>query len=197
MRKVLLLLSVGFEVFEASVFIDVLGWNMTYGSKDIELITCARTKNLKSTFGLKIEVDITIDEVDPDDFVALAIPGGFETYGFYEDAYSKEFQQLIIDFNRQDKIIASICVGALPIGKSGILKGKEATTYHLSGGKRQDQLKEFGVSISNQPIVNNGNIITSSSPGTAIDVAFSLLEKLTGNENTAYIREQMGFGNEK
>ncbi|BFH62478.1 hypothetical protein PAJ34TS1_30700 [Paenibacillus azoreducens] len=32
-----------------------------------------------------------IDEVDEDEFDALAIPGGFEEAGFYQDAYSEEF----------------------------------------------------------------------------------------------------------
>lgn len=193
MKRILLLLSDGFEVYEASVFIDVMGWNNTYGTKDTKLFSCGISRNLKSTFGLKIEVDYTIDEIKPEEFDALAIPGGFEIYGFYKDAYSKEFQKLIQKFNKLDKIIASICVGALPLGKSGILKNKLATTYNLSDGLRQDQLKKFGVKLSDEPLVSDGNIITSCSPGTAIDVAFTLLEKLTDKQNVAFIKEQMGF----
>ena len=33
MKKVLLLLADGFETFEASVFIDVIGWNLVEGDK--------------------------------------------------------------------------------------------------------------------------------------------------------------------
>lgn len=193
MKRILLLLSDGFEIYEASVFIDVLGWNQTYGTKDTELFTCGISKNLKSTFGLKIEVDYTIDEINPDEYAALAIPGGFEIYGFYKDAYSSEFQKLILEFNKLDKIIATICVGALPLGKSGILKNRQATTYNLSDGLRQAQLKEFGIKLSNKPVVSDGNIITSCSPGTAIDVAFTLLERLSDKKNVAFIKEQMGF----
>ena len=42
-----------------------------------------------------------------------------------------------------DKIINKVCVNdydALPIGKSGVLKGRKATTYHLMDGYRQKQL---------------------------------------------------------
>ena len=31
MKKVLLLLADGFEIYEASVFIDVIGWNLVEG----------------------------------------------------------------------------------------------------------------------------------------------------------------------
>ena len=113
MKRILLLLSDGFEIYEASVFIDVLGWNQTYGTKDTELFTCGISKNLKSTFGLKIEVDYTIDEINPDEYAALAIPGGFEIYGYYNDAYSDKFQELIRLFHTARKTISSICVGAL------------------------------------------------------------------------------------
>lgn len=193
MKKVLLLLAEGFEIYEASAFIDVLGWNKEYGSPKTELFTCGLTKSLKSTFGIKLEVDFTIDEINPLEYDAIAIPGGFEDYGFYNDAYSKEFQKLIIKFNEQNKIISSICVGALPIGNTGILENRKATTYNLMDGKRQKQLENFGAEIINNPVVIDNNVITSWGPSTAIEVAFTLLEKLTDLTNANHIRKLMGF----
>jgi protein deglycase len=190
MKKVLLLLANGFEIYEASAFIDVLGWNYTEGDKSTELVTCGITREIKSSFDHKITVHCTIDEINVADYEALAIPGGFEIYNFYDDAYNKEFIELIREFHKKNKIIASICVAALPIGKSGLLKGRNATTYC---GKRQDQLKEFGVTVLNEPIVFDNNIITSWNPSTAIPVAFTLLELLTSKDNADYIRKIMGF----
>jgi len=95
-----------------------------------------------------------------DDFDALAIPGGFEEYNFYDDAYREIFLELIRKFYNKDKIIASICVGALPLGKSGILEGKKATTYNMNNGIRQNKLKEYGVNVINEPIVIEQKIIT-------------------------------------
>ena len=42
-------------------------------------------------------------------------------------------------------------------------------------------------------IVVDGNIITSQSPATAINVAFTLIEKLTSRANVEKIKEGMGF----
>jgi 4-methyl-5(b-hydroxyethyl)-thiazole monophosphate biosynthesis len=123
------------------------------------------------------------------------IPGipGFEAYGFYEEAYSVPVSDLICAFDASDKPIASICVGALPLAKSGILKGRQATTYHLREGLRRKQLASFGVNVVDEPIVFDGNVITSTSPATAMEVAFDLLTRLTGKENSDHIRKSMGF----
>ncbi|MBV4417713.1 DJ-1/PfpI family protein, partial [Clostridium tyrobutyricum] len=70
-------------------------------------------------------------------------------FGFYEEAYDERFLKLIREFDSRGKIIATICVGALPLGKSGVLNNRKATTYHLRDAYRQEQLKEFGVNVVN------------------------------------------------
>jgi 4-methyl-5(b-hydroxyethyl)-thiazole monophosphate biosynthesis len=191
MKKVLLLLAEGFEVFEASVFIDVIGWNLVHGDCSTKLFTCGLRKDIKSSFDQKFTVDYSVDEIDINDFDALAIPGGFKVYGYYNDAYNDTFLDLIRSFRENNKTIASICVGALPIGKSGILKGKKGTTYDSSDSR--DALKGFGVNVINQPIVMDDNIITSWNPYTAINVALLLLEQMTSKDNSDKVRKLMGF----
>ena len=186
----------GFETFEASVFIDVIGWNLVEGDGSTELFSCGIKKEVKSSFNQRMIVDYLIDEINPDDFAALAIPGGFEVHNFYKEAYNERFLAMIRKFNDKNKIIASICVGALPLGKSGILTGKNGTTYNKKG-IRQDALREFGVNVINEPVVVDGNIITSWNPSTAADVALTLLEMLTSKQNADNIREIMGFEKKK
>ncbi len=72
-------------------------------------------------------------------------------------------------------------MASLPLGKSGILKGKDGTIYN--NPIRREALKSFGVNVLDQPIVIDDNIITSWNPSTAIDVALLLLELLTTKEN--------------
>jgi protein deglycase len=191
--KVLLFLPKGFEIMEFSPFVDIMGWARNDYGHDIQVITCGFQKQVISTFNIPVNVDILIENVVIDDYAALALPGGFEEYGFYDDAYHEAFLQLIRDFNSKGKIIASVCVGALPLGKSGILKGRTATTYQLNGGRRQLQLKEFGATVINEPIVTDNNIITSYCPETAAGVGFKLLEMLTSREEMEIVKKAMGF----
>jgi len=195
-KKILLLLADGFEIYEASVFIDVMGWNLVDGDGSTKVTTCGLRKDLSSTFGFKVTTDITVDELIVDEYDALAIPGGFNEYNFYDDAYHEIFLNVIQEFHQKGKIIASICTGALPIGKSGILTGKCGTTYNR-GGVRQKTLSEYGVNVVNSPIVIEDRIITSWNPSTALDVAFTLLEMLTNKEQCDYIKGMMGFLDEK
>ena len=64
MKRVLLLLAEGFEIYEASVFIDVIGWNLVEGDGSTELFTCGLQKEIKSSFNQKFIVDYVINEID-------------------------------------------------------------------------------------------------------------------------------------
>jgi 4-methyl-5(b-hydroxyethyl)-thiazole monophosphate biosynthesis len=160
---------------EASVFVDVFGWSRNEFEIDAEVITCGFQKQVTSTFDVPVTVDVLLDEINAADYDALVIPGGFEEYDFYKDAYNEKFLDIIREFDKSGKWIASVCVGALPIAKSGVLKGRNATTYHLKNGYRQEQLRDFGVKVVNKPIVIDHNIITSYCPSTAVHVAFELI----------------------
>jgi 4-methyl-5(b-hydroxyethyl)-thiazole monophosphate biosynthesis len=191
--KTLLFLAKGFETMEFSAFVDVMGWASNDYGYDVSVVTCGFKREVVSTFNIPILVDKTLEEIDVNDYDALAIPGGFEEYGFYEEAFDERFLNLIREFDKNNKLIAAVCVAALPIGKSGVLKGRKATTYHLMDAYRQRQLKEFGVDVVNEPIVVDNNIITSYCPETAPGVAFKLLEQLTSTEQMKIVKRAMGF----
>lgn len=193
MKKVLLFCAKGFETMEFSVFIDVFGWARNDFGCDVSVETCGFTKQVVSTFGVPIIIDKLIDDVFAEEYDALAVPGGFEEFGFYDEAFDERFLKLICDFDRLGRSIAAVCVGALPLGKSGVLNGRNATTYHLNGGIRQKQLAELGAVVINERIVIDKNIITSYCPETAPDVAFELLKKLAGIEKMLTVKQAMGF----
>ena len=203
MRVMILALS-GFELLEFSAFADVLGWAKLEGGLDIEYDTAGFSWEVRSTFDVPVRVDrvlwrrgagvCTPVSVCAQDYDALAIPGGFEEYGFYEDAYKDETTMLIRAFHKAGKPIATICVGALALGHAGILEGRKATTYGLSGGHRQRQLAEFGADVqADEKIVVDDNLITSCGPSTATDVAFRLLGMLTDEASAEKVKKLMGF----
>jgi len=192
-KRVLLFLAQGFEEYEAAVFTDVTGWSRIHGTEPVDLITTGLRKEIRCTWNFIVKPEIDFDQINVNDFDALAIPGGFEKAGFYEDAYDERFLNLIEEFDKQGKIIASICVAALPIGKSGVLKGRYATTYDLLDGLRRKQLAGMGAIILDQRMVVDKNIITSTGPSTGLDVAFKLLEMLTNSENVDLVKKYMRF----
>jgi 4-methyl-5(b-hydroxyethyl)-thiazole monophosphate biosynthesis len=192
-KKVLLFLSQGFEEYEASVFTDVIGWSRVYGIIPVDLITTGLREQIKCTWNMIVKPELDFEKINAEDFDALAIPGGFEKSGFFEDAYNERFLELIREFDKKNKIIASVCVGALPIGKSGVLSNRNATTYDLLNGLRRKQLSDFGAIIKDEKIVIDKNIITSTGPSTGLEVALKLLELLTNKENVDTVKKYMRF----
>jgi 4-methyl-5(b-hydroxyethyl)-thiazole monophosphate biosynthesis len=191
MKKVLLLLANGFEILEASAFIDVFGWSALEGAGGVDVHSCGLQNELKSSFNQRFIPDCTLDQISLSDYDALAIPGGFEEYGYYEDAFSAFFMEVIRVFNSTDKPIATVCVGALPLAKSGLFIGRKATTY--PNPKRIDFLQDAGLITMDERIVADGNIITSNGPSTAVEVALLLLERLSSSENRDQVAKLMGF----
>lgn len=116
--EILLFCAKGFETMEFSVFVDVLGWARDTFGYDVQVETCGFTKTVVSTFGVPILMDKLIGEVSAGEYDAIAVPGGFEAFGFYEEAYHEKFLELLREFDRQGKTVAAVCVAALPLEKA-------------------------------------------------------------------------------
>ena len=164
-----------------------MGWNQLEGDRSTQLESCGYSKQIKSSFGQQFIADKIIEQINAADYSA------FEEFGYYQQAYDKRTLQLIRDFREQQKPIASICTGALALAKSGILKGKKATTYN--NPIRRQVLKDEGAQLASETLVLEDNIITSCNPSTALDVALLLLELLTSKENAKHVSGLMGLNN--
>lgn len=192
-KKVLLFLGEGFEPYEAGVFTDVLGWSRESGNDPVQLISTGLHSTIHSYWNLIVQPEMPFEQINVDDYDALAIPGGYEGAGFFDDTFDERFQNLIREFDAKGKIIASVCVAAIPIGKSGVLNNRKATTWDLNDGNRRNQLASYGVVVQDAQLVIDKNIITSTGPATGIDVAFNLLEMLTSAENVLEVKRNMRF----
>lgn len=191
MKKILMLIANGVEPLEMAAFTDVLGWANLVGNEEVTVVDASFQAHIKTTFGLNLITNHLVKDLSLDEFDALAIPGGFEPAGFYEDALSDPFLEVIRYFHQHKKIIASVCVSSLALGKAGVLEGKRATVYHQQNGIRKQQLEESGAIFVDEALVCDGNMITSTGPGTAIEVAFMLLQRLTSQKNAENVRHKM------
>ena len=195
MKKILIFVSNGFESLELSPFIDVFGWNNIVGNKKVFPTVCAIHDEVYATWNLKIipEVNLSSVSLDLDEYDSLIIPGGFGKAGYFNDIQSEILKSLLNHFILNKKIVIGICTGALAIGIHGFLKDISATTYLLDNKRYFKQLEKYGANSLEKDIVISNNIITSSGPSTAIQVAFYLLETLTDRANCIVVKKNMGF----
>jgi protease I len=109
-----------------------------------------------------IKFDRTADQAKVSDYDAVFIPGG--AWNPDNLRYDKDVIKFIQDFNKSGKLIAAICHAPVVLASADILKGKKLTGYW----NIQVDLKNAGGTVSDEPVVTDGNIITSRHP---IDVA--------------------------
>ncbi len=190
-KRVLLLLADGFEPLEAAGFTDVFGWAAIDGDEPVELVSAGLASPLKATFGFSVIPHALVADLNLDDFDALAVPGGFDGAGFYNDALSEPFLEIIRHFGGSGKPVASVCVASIALGAAGLLRGRRSTTYHQVGGKRKAQLEAHGALFVDEALVDDGGLISSTGPGTAIEVALRLLANLTSQGNADHVRQLM------
>lgn len=190
-KQVLILLSNGFEVMEAGCFTEVFGWASIYGDVKFDQLSVGLRSPVTTTFGFDVLPEKLLNDVNVDEFDALVIPGGFADAGFYEEALSEPFLDVIRNFDKRQAPIAAVCVSSLSLAAAGILNGRRATIYHQIGGKRKAELENYGAVSVDKPMVVDGNVMTSTGPGTGIELALKLLEVLTTSEFAQEIRSRM------
>ena len=179
MKKVLVLLANGFEEIEALSVVDVLRRAKVtchMGSLDTEYV--------KGTHNIEVKSDVNINNTDIDEYDGIVLPGGLP--GAYNLRDSEIVREIVKRFNNDGKIIAAICAAPEALESFNILNGKKCTSYP---GFIQDKSKlEY---IENEMVVEDGNIITSKGPATAIEFSLSILKKLGYEEEYQEIKEGM------
>lgn len=193
MRKVLLILVPGVESMEFSPFLDIFGWNEMLGSKDLHLEICSLEERISASWNLKLQSELNIKDIELSEYSAVILPGGFGKYHYFETIKNKDFQSLIAGALEQQLYIIGICTGSILLASTGYFEGKRMTTYLYENGRYSKQLAGYKVNFQNSIFCKDERVWTSSSPATAIPLAFDLLEELTSHQNRKYIETIMGF----
>ncbi len=172
-------LADGFEEIEAIGTIDVLR------RANIEVITVGvGSKKVKGSHGIEVMADAAEDEISPDERLdAVMLPGGMP--GTVNLDKSQKVHELIDYAYSSGKLCAAICAAPSVLGHSGILKGKTATCYPGF----ESELS--GATLSDEYVVQSGNIITGRGPGVTVDFALKMVEYLLDEKTAENIRKGM------
>jgi cyclohexyl-isocyanide hydratase len=134
--------------------------------------------------GLVVRPDSVYEDLAS--FDLLYVPGGFGTRALMDDAR-------LIDYLRTwgpDRPLASVCTGALLIGKAGYLAGRQATTHH----RAYDALRPLcGQVVTDRRIVDEGPVLTAGGVASSLDLGLYLVEKFWGAPARETIAAQMAY----
>lgn len=108
--------------------------------------------------GDTFNVDLALDQANPDDFDAALIPGGVinaDKLRMVEPA-----QQFVKRFQEDGKPIAVICHGPWLLVSAGLVRGRTLTSYYTL----QDDIRNAGGNWKDQECVRDGNWVSSRNP---------------------------------
>lgn len=183
MANALVFLATGFEEIETTTIVDVLR------RANIEVTVTSLTPNLvEGVHGIKIAPDKHIDDITVKDYDAIVLPGG--NPGYKNLRKDPRVIKMVKEAFAANKLIAAICAAPAVLSDAGILEGKACTIYP----GMENELEEGKGKPRHDMVVEDGNIITSKSPGTALLFALRLAEKLAGKQVAEAVRKKTMAG---
>jgi 4-methyl-5(b-hydroxyethyl)-thiazole monophosphate biosynthesis len=180
MAVVLVPLAEGFEDLEAITITDLLR------RAQIEVITAGlKPGPVRGSRGTVVVPDMSLDEALDNRFDMIVLPGGQPgATNLEQDQRLRNLLQKMADDN---KVTAAICAAPKVLAAAGLLDGKRATSF--PGSVSTDEFPQ--VQLSADPVVEDGNIITSRGPGTAMDFTLKLIERLVGAEVSHHVEQAL------
>ena len=174
MKKVAVLLAEGFEEIEALTVVDIL----RRAAIHCDCVSISDKKEIKGAHDIIIKLDKNISE-EILSYDMIVLPGG--VLGAKNLSNSETVLHTIRLFMKNDKkYVAAICASpAVVLSKIDLIKEKNITSY--PGKDYEEMLKN--ANYKNETIVQDGNLITSRGPATAMAFAYKLVDVL-GKDST-------------
>ena len=171
MANALIPLAQGCEEMEAVTVVDLLrraGIEVTTAGLDEQPVHASR--------GMVLVPDTTLDEALQHSYDIIVLPGGLP--GADHLGNDERIINLLREMAGNGKYTAAICAAPRVLAHAGLLDGKRATSFPGA----LDGASVPGLDYLEQPVVTDGRVITSRGPGTALDFALELIERLSGKQ---------------
>lgn len=181
MTKLLVPLAPGCEEMEAVTIIDILRRG------GIEVVTASLDgQPVKASRGVVLVADAVLgDVISSGVFDMVIIPGGM---GGTEALMANEpFLEFLKSMKGAGKLVGAICAAPRILAQVGILDGIRFTAYP---GVVEEEKIPAAVNTG-RPVESDSLVMTSRGPGTALDFALSVLERLAGKEIRLAVEKQL------
>ncbi len=178
MPTVLVPLAQGCEELEAVTIIDLLrraGIEVVTAGLETEVVSVTASR------GVVLMPDTTLDAVLEQSFDMIVLPGGVA--GAKHLNQDPRIHRLLKTLHEAGHYTAAICAAPKVLACAGLLDNRQATCYPGTL-----DLQQFPtVKLIPDPVVWDDKVITSRGPGTAMDFALTLIEKLMGTETRQHV----------
>lgn len=167
MAKIAIIATDGFE--EAELIYPY--YRLNEAGHKAELISLGR-RPIEGKFGYIMKPSFKIDEVNPNDYDGVIIPGGTKNPDYLRR--NKEVLDFIYKINEQNKLVGAVCHAGWVLISSKIIKDRRATSYYAI----KDDMINAGAKFEDKSVVIDGNLITSRMPDDLPDFMRAVLKFL-------------------
>jgi 4-methyl-5(b-hydroxyethyl)-thiazole monophosphate biosynthesis len=169
MASVLVPLAEGCEELEAITVVDLLR------RAGIGVVTASlENRQVRASRGSVLVADVTLDDAVKQKYDMIVLPGGLPGADHLDQ--DPRIRGLLKEMSETGRYTAAICAAPRVLANAGLLEGKSATSFPGI----LDAIE--GVNYSEEAVVQDGRLITSRGPGTAMDFALTLIENLAGKD---------------
>ncbi len=165
-----------FEVFSRTRLTPGSESRRSEESAPFHVFTVAKTAApIATTGGLRVVPHYGFAEAPRIDL--LLVPGGWGTRALLQDAETLAWIERMAARARK---VTTVCTGSLLVAKTGLLRGKHATTHW--GALDLLASLQAGVTVEREHRVVDDGIVTSAGVASGIDMAFYVVETLFGRD---------------
>ncbi len=184
-------MKIAYIVFDGITLLDFIGiYDPVSRLRSIQFLPnlhwdiCAMTSEVKDPFGFSIKANKVQNNLNGYD--VIIIPGGS---GIRKLVHDKAFINWLQTASAVP-LKCSVCTGSLLLGAAGFLEGKKATTHF----NQYDTLTQYGCTVSDEKIVDDGNIITAGAVSSSLQLGIYLANKWCGPEAAQAISKWIDLG---
>ncbi len=134
-------------------------------------IASMKKGTIRGKKGYEVEADRSLNDINPEDYGLLIIPGGRAPAAIRKEQKALE---IVRDFFDRNKPVAAICHGPQILISAGLMKGKHATCYRSVA----PEMKEAGADYEDKEVIVDGNLITSRQPSDLPAFMKEIMRKL-------------------
>ena len=128
----------------------------------IVTVASETTNTATGMFGATTKPNITLNQVNVDDYDAVVFVGGSGSEIYFDNIIAHKIAQDTLSHN---KLLTAICIAPSILANANLLQGKRATVW--AGDKYIKILRTNGASYTGESVTQDGRIITANGPEAA------------------------------